>query len=113
MSESPITDVRWQEQSAVVDVAGEIDLHKSQAFQQGLLEVLQRGPKTLVVNLSDVGYMDSSGVASLVKLLSRTRKVGVKLALAGMNEKVRSIFEITRLDGVFTMYDTEQEALEA
>lgn len=108
---SPVKSVRWVRKTAVVDVTGDIDLHSSLDFQQGLLTVLDEKPKRIVVNLKDVPYMDSSGVASLVKLLSRARKAGASLALANMNERVRSIFEITRLDGIFEVFATEQEAM--
>jgi len=64
-----------------------------------------------VVDLSGVGYMDSSGVASLVKLLARVRRRQVDLKLAGMTRRVRSVFEITRLDTVFEIFASVQEAL--
>ena len=68
--------------------------------------------RRIVVDLSGVPYMDSSGVASLVKLLARIRKTGIELRLCGLTDRVRSIFEITRLDSVFQIYPSQQEALE-
>ena len=73
------------------------------------LRIKQAGWKTRF--LADVPYMDSSGVASLVKLLSRARKSGSELALANLNDRVRSVFEITRLDSVFRICGSEEEAL--
>jgi anti-sigma B factor antagonist len=108
---SPVREVRWAGQAAVVDVEGDIDLSRSAPFQQSLLELLDRQPDRIVVNLADVPYMDSSGVASLVKLLSRARRLGVPVFLMGLGRRVRSIFEITRLDSVFDICETEQEAL--
>ena len=111
---SPIVDVRWigpKQSTAVIAAAGDIDLHRSASFQRGLLEVLARGPERIVVDLTYVPYMDSSGVASLVKLLSRARKGGAEVYLTDLTDRVRSVFEITRLDTVFTICDTEQEAL--
>ncbi|MCK4601775.1 MAG: STAS domain-containing protein [Phycisphaerae bacterium] len=110
-SDSPIENMRQVGCSVVVDVVGDIDLNRSLAFQQALLELLDNKPERLVVNLSGVPYMDSSGVASLVKLLSRVRKVGLSLCLVAMRDRVRSVFEITRLDSVFDIYATEEEAL--
>ncbi len=107
----PIRQVRWIEKAAVVDVAGEIDLNCSIAFQKSLLELLEQRPQRVVINLKDVSYMDSSGVASLVKLLSRVRKGGVSLHLVGLSDRVRSVFEITRLDSVFNIQATVEEAL--
>jgi len=110
MTEAPIKNVRWDNKTAIIDVVGEIDLHSSTALQQGLLGVLDRKPEHVLVNLAEVPYMDSSGVASLVKLLSRTRKVGIEVTLVALSPKVRSIFEITRLDSVFRICNTEAEA---
>lgn len=111
MSNGPVSDIRWNDRTAIVDAAGEIDLHQSTVLQQKLLEVLDQKPERMIVNLANVSYMDSSGVASLVKLLSRTRKNGISLALAAPTKKVRAIFEITRLDSVFAIFDSEEEAL--
>ena len=108
---SPVKDVRWIDRAAVVDVEGDIDLSRSTEFQQELLELLDRKPARVLINLTSVAYMDSSGVASLVKLLSRTRKGNIPLLLFGMTDRVRSVFEITRLDSVFDIFATEQEAL--
>lgn len=111
MSDSPIQNVQWTDKTAVVEVAGDIDLHRSAALQQGLLGLLDDKPCKIVVDLAAVPYMDSSGVASLVKLLSRTRKLGVTLVLFSPSVKVRSILEITRLDSVFTITDNKEEAM--
>jgi len=110
-SVEPVKEVRWAGKVAVVTAEGEIDLNTSGAFQHALLALLDEHPERVVVNLSDVGYMDSSGVASLVKVLSRARKSGVGLMLVGLTDRVRSVFEITRLDSVFQIFATEQEAL--
>ena len=108
---SPIQEVRWDGQAVVVTAVGDIDLNSSADFQEKLLALLAKGPQHIVLNLRQVPYMDSSGVASLVKLLSRARRQGVSLRLSGLCERVRSIFEITRLDSVFEICSTEEEAL--
>jgi len=108
---SPVQGVRWKDRVAIVDVVGDIDLNKSLDFQKSLLEVLEQRPQQIIVNLSEVPYMDSSGVASLVKLLSRTRKSGSQLCLVGLSPRVKSLFEITRLDVVFTIHASEKEAI--
>lgn len=109
--DSPIREVRWVGPDAVVDAAGDIDLRRSVVFQHDLLALMDRKPERILINLRDVPYMDSSGIASLVKMLSRTRKSGATLLLCAMNDRVRSLFEITRLDSVFSIFGTEEEAL--
>jgi len=112
--ENPVREIQWvgpDQKVAVIRVAGEIDLHRSNAFQQSLMEPLGQNPSRVIVDLSDVPYMDSSGVASLVKLLSRAKRRGIDVCLAGLNQRVRSIFEITRLDTVFDILPNVEEAL--
>lgn len=107
----PIAAVRWVNDTAVIEVHGEVDLANSMDFQQGLLSVLDRHPQRMVIHLGGVRHMDSTGLASLVKLLKKARKYGTDLVLVGLGERVRSLFEITRLYPVFTIFDNEQEAL--
>jgi len=109
--DSPVREIRWVDQTAVVHVVGDVDLSRSTEFQQSLLALMDRKPERIVVDLAGVEYMDSSGVASLVKLLSRSRKAGAQLSLVGLGERVRSIFEITRLDTVFDIFATIEEAM--
>ncbi|MCE5279677.1 MAG: STAS domain-containing protein [Planctomycetaceae bacterium] len=106
-----VADVRWQGRAAVVAVKGEIDLSCSSEFQNSLLDLLKDKPESIVVDLSSVPHMDSSGIASLVKLLGRSRKVSVPVRLAGLQKRVQSLFEITRLDRVFEIYPGVKEAL--
>lgn len=109
--QTPIESVEWADDAVIVGVSGDVDLTRSPALQDALLELLEKGPSRVVIDLSGVGYMDSSGVASLVKLLSRVRKKNVSLSLVGLTDRVRNIFEITRLDSVFDIHDTREEAL--
>ncbi len=115
-TENAIRKVRWVDSEktvVVVEAAGEIDLHRSAAFQEALLEPLKQKPQRMIVDMSGVTFMDSSGVASLVKLLSRVRRDKVDLKLAGLTPRVRSVFEITRLDTVFDLRSDVQEALDS
>ena len=108
---NPIRRVYQEKDSLVVEVAGDIDLRRSLEFQQSLMKLLDRGARRIVLDLAGVPYMDSSGVASLVKLLSRVRREGMDLKLCRLTERVRSIFEITRLDTVFPICASLQEAV--
>ena len=90
---------------------GEIDLNCAAALRQQLGEVQSARPKRLVIDLSQVPYMDSSGVATLVEAMQVARRGGTRLVLCGLQDKVRSIFEIARLDMVFTIVDTVEEAM--
>jgi anti-anti-sigma factor len=99
--------VEWDGKTARVKVEGEVDLHRSTQLQKELMDLMDKGPQKVVLDLGGVPYMDSSGVASLVKLLSRAKKHNVELELVNLQPKVRSIFEITRLSNVFHIRDEE------
>lgn len=87
----------------VVGPVGDVDLNCARDFQSHLKKVLESKPQRVIVDLSKVPYMDSSGVATLVEAMQIARKTASKLVLCGMQDKVRSIFEIARLDRVFTI----------
>jgi len=97
----------------VVCPSGEIDLSQSPTLRQFLHEVLAKQPPAVVIDLSNVPYMDSSGVATLVEAMQQARRYNGRIVLCGLQDKVKSIFEIARLDMVFTIVDTEEEALAA
>lgn len=109
----PIESVDWKDATAIVSATGDIDMSSSVAFQQEVLKILNSNPQRIVISLHGVNYMDSSGLASLVKLLSRSRKTGAKIVLAGLNPRVKSLFEITRLNGIFKICDSIDEAMTA
>jgi anti-sigma B factor antagonist len=90
--------------------AGEIDLSCAATLRQRLSQIQDSRPERLVVDLSGVPYMDSSGVATLVEAMQIARRTGSKLVLAALQEKVRSIFEIARLDMVFAIVDSVDDA---
>jgi len=108
-----IRQVQWADDAVVAEVVGEITLAQSGQFQEELDPILAKKPAKLVLDLAGVGYMDSSGIASLVKVLHRVRSAGAAMRLAGMSQRVRSLFEITRLDGVFEIDATTEDALNA
>ncbi|MFA6133070.1 MAG: STAS domain-containing protein [Phycisphaerae bacterium] len=111
---SPVLGVRRNGDAVIADVVGDVNLNCGSEFQKSLLSLLNgpgKAPSCILVNLSQVGYIDSSGVASLVKLLAKAKHAGVPLWLVGLNERVRSVFEITRLDRIFQIAASEKEAL--
>lgn len=108
-----VKDVRNVDAAVVISLSGDIDLYHNQEVRRALLDVSAREPSRLVVNLDDVTYMDSSGVGTLVEVYRRLRRHGGHLHLCGMNDRVRSVFEVTKLDQFFSIHETEAEALSA
>jgi len=99
------------ERPNVLPLEGEIDLHVSPRVAISLAQMTQKKPKQIVVDLSRVTYIDSSGLAALIEGLQNVEEHGGKFALAGLQENVRSIFEIARLDQVFRIFPDVDAAL--
>jgi anti-sigma B factor antagonist len=106
------TETRVQPGTTIVDVAGDIDMGTSPGLRKTLLESLKKTPR-LVVNFRDVRYVDSSGIASLVEVLKEARNTQKRLVLFGLNKAVHQVLQLTRLNKIFEIRETEQEALEA
>jgi anti-sigma B factor antagonist len=105
---------RQQGNSTVVDVKGDIDLYNSPEVRKVILEELkEKKVPRLVVNLSGVRYIDSSGVASLVEGLKVSRTMSSRFMLYGLSPAAREVLELSRLIRVFEVYGTEEEALKA
>jgi len=102
--------VREEGGALVASFSGEIDLEHSPAARQVLLDCVGQGKKVLV-DLSGVGYIDSSGVASLVEAFQRAKKGGLEFALVAVNDGPRRVLELARLDKVFTIHDTLVDGL--
>lgn len=95
----------------VVGIGGEVDLNNSPELRSALLSIISRNrPGRLVLNLAKVPYMDSSAIAVLVEMLRKLGKGG-KLVLAELQPRVRGLLEIARLDSIFVLAETEQEAV--
>ena len=99
--------------SVVLSPQGDIDLARSPALRTALKQAQTSKPDRLVIDLGGVDYMDSSGVATLVEALQIARRSNTKMVLCGLKDRVRSIFEIARLDTVFTIAGSRDAALKA
>ncbi len=97
--------------ATVVTPEGDIDLGRSPTLRTYLKEAQRARPKRLIVDLAQVEYMDSSGVATLIEALQVSRKHETSMVLCNIQDKVRSIFEIARLDSVFHIVPDVQSAL--
>ena len=92
---------------------GEIDLHISPEVAESLRTMIARKPKELIVDLTKVTYLDSSGLAVLIKGMQNVHEYGGNFRLAGVPEDVKHIFDIARLDQVFDIYPDVDAALAA
>ncbi len=96
---------------AVISVSGDIDLYTSPDLRKEIAKLAKKKKNPLVVNLEQVDYMDSSGVATLVEGLQLTGRYEGSFRVASLNDGVREVFELARLDKVFDVYDNLDQAL--
>ncbi|HKF51835.1 MAG TPA: STAS domain-containing protein [Candidatus Acidoferrales bacterium] len=98
--------------ATVVDITGEVTLFNAPDLRKVLMDLLKvrRAPR-VIVNMTNVGYIDSAGVACLVEALKVARESKLGLALFGLNRVAKEVFELTRLITVFEVYGTEEEAV--
>ena len=102
---------RQETDHVVVTVGGEVDLYTSPALRDALAVAFAKKQATVVVDLSGVTYMDSSGIATLVVAHGAARKTGGRLVLAGLSERVREVFKLARLESVFELAPSVGAAL--
>jgi anti-sigma B factor antagonist len=95
----------------VVAVVGQLVVGNRQEFKQLVLDEIERGARHIVIDFSETGYVDSSGLGALVSLNKRLRETGGELRLAALNEDLRTLFELTRLDTLFRLHADRAEAL--
>ena len=103
--------VNSDNEKAVIMVSGDVDLYTSPEMRKAITKLCKKKVPLLVVNLKDVDYMDSSGVATLVEGLQLTAQYNGTFRLACIKPAVREVFELARLDRVFSIFETEEEAL--
>jgi anti-sigma B factor antagonist len=103
---------RNAEGSVILDISGDIDLAHSPAMRKVLLgEIKEKHTRKVLLNLKNVRYIDSSGIASLVEGLKASRDNGGRLILYGLSSSVREVMELSRLQKIFEIYDSEEQAL--
>jgi anti-sigma B factor antagonist len=103
---------RRLDKTTIFDVSGDIDFANSPEVRQSLLhEIRENHTSRVVVNLSQVRYIDSSGVASLVEGLKASRDLGSRFILFGLSASAREVLQLSRLSKVFEVYDNEEQAL--
>ena len=97
----------------VVEVDGQLIVGNRQELKQKVLDALEAGDKKFLIDFSKTGYIDSSGLGVLVSLSKKIRDEGGDLRVAGLNDDLKTLFELTKLDTLFAITDSASEALAA
>jgi anti-sigma B factor antagonist len=103
---------RRLDQATIFDITGHIDLANSPELRKLLLKELRENKTPRVIlNLTGVRYIDSSGVASLVEGLKAARDQNLRFILYGLSPAAREVLQLSRLIKIFEVFDNEQQAL--
>lgn len=97
----------------LVEVEGQLIVGNRQELKQRVLDELEHGERHFLIDFARTGYIDSSGLGVLVSLSKKIRELGGELRLANLNDDLRTLFELTKLDTLFQIADTRERALES
>lgn len=104
--------VRQADGAAIIDLSGEINRTSEEGLNAAYAAAAGLGAERLVLNFSQVDYINSTGIAVIVGVLARARKDQRTLTVYGLTEHYRTIFEITRLVDFMQVFPDEQSALQ-
>ena len=103
--------VRHQPSVAIVDLQGEINTLAENTLNTAYDEAVSQQPEVILLNFSQVDYINSTGIALVVGLLKRARQAGLPLIAYGLSEHYVEIFQITRLTDFMPLFPDETTAL--
>ncbi|HTL47469.1 MAG TPA: STAS domain-containing protein [Verrucomicrobiae bacterium] len=101
---------RQQDAVEIFELDGEVDFHSSPELRDKLQAQVQKRADKILICLKKVKYIDSSGLATFVEALQKVKRYNGQLVLSGLAPAVRSVFEIAKLDSVFSLAHTQEEA---
>ncbi len=101
------------EHCATVALDGRLDANNTQPLKESLEQLIDGGTSYLVVDLAQVPFIDSAGLAALVSALKATRRVGGNVLLSGVQPQARTVFSLTMLDQVFAIHPNVEAALDS
>jgi anti-sigma B factor antagonist len=96
-----------------IDIAGDVTSASETPLMEAYTAANTAGAKTIVLDFSDLDYMNSGGIGLLVTLLVRVQRQGQRLTACGLSQHYREIFSLTRLDEAIAIYPSEADVLAA
>lgn len=106
-------DVRQVSGRPVLYVTGEIDIYTAPLFKQAVVNLVSEGTHNIVIDLTGVTFMDSSGFGTLLGATRRLRPGGGGLHLAGANSTIQRMLRLTRLDSIMQVHESAEAAVQA
>ena len=105
--------IRQADEISIVEVTGKLTSFESGALRNSIAQLLKEGRKLILLNLSGLTYLDSSGIGDLVHTYMSVIKRGGEMKVVGLSDKVEEILKITQLYQVFQEFHDERSALES
>jgi anti-sigma B factor antagonist len=105
--------IRQVGQVSVVEVSGKLTSFETGALRTSIAQLLKEGRKQILLNLSGLTYLDSSGIGDLVHTYMSVIKRGGEMKVVGLSDKVEEILKITKLYQVFPEFQDEHSALQS
>ncbi len=96
----------------VAELEGELDIESSSSFGEECFDRITNGQANMMIDLSKVGYIDSSGLGVLISIQKSARMNGGSLVLVGMSQQVKNTMRMTHLDDFFEIYERKEEVFE-
>ncbi len=114
MSNILITDVRTlSSDTAIIDISGELNGNGETGLMSAYTQASKGNTRSIILNFTDLDYMNSSGIGLLVTMLIRVQRQKQKLLAYGLSDHYQQIFELTRLNEAISIYDSEAAAISA
>ena len=96
----------------VVSINGRLDAISSSEAEKSLEQVLGKCPAKILINLDGLEYISSAGLRILLVAAKKARQHNIKIALCSLGTKVREVFDLSGFSSIFTIYESEQAAIE-
>ncbi|MCF7874127.1 MAG: STAS domain-containing protein [Candidatus Omnitrophica bacterium] len=101
-----------KEDIIIASISGEINIDTSPELRKAFDQYTDQGIKKVIIDCQNLAYIDSSGLATLIELLQRLKKENGELKICNLAEKVKSVFEVTKLDKLFDICLNQEQAVE-
>jgi anti-sigma B factor antagonist len=98
---------------SIIDIKGEVTGFAENVLTEAYNQASQDGVSAIIMNFSELDYMNSSGIGLLVTLLIRSQRQKIKLLACGLTEHYKQIFELTRLNEAISIFESEKDAVGA
>ncbi|MEM9089537.1 MAG: STAS domain-containing protein [Cyanobacteria bacterium P01_F01_bin.53] len=91
--------------NVVIQPDSSLDVNSSEALRREIVDTIDRGPSSILVDCQAITFMDSSGLSAMVMALKLSKEAGIRFALCSVGEQANMLFQLTGMDQVFEMFD--------